>query len=147
MNNQQQIFDPYKFTRSPTEESEDEVEIPRDQQKENIPQMEAGIDKKPFDPMEFSRPKEESWTAWAARQGVRGAARVGEGFFGAPGNIKKFLKDLIISSYENSTFEGDWDPQNIGKRPEKQREAPDWLKYTLEEAGKGIVDIDVPTTQ
>jgi len=92
--------------------------------------------------MQFIRSKEETWPDWIVRQGVRSIARVGEGLFGAPGNIKDFMKDLIISQYENASLVGD--PTDFGK---KQREAPNWLKYALGEYDTGTMGLDLPTTQ
>lgn len=143
-------FNPLQFVRkdqdiSTLEPEENEIEIEQTPQNTEIEEFQE-ISKTPentFDPSQFSRKQDETWKEWATRQGVRSTARIVEGLAGNPGNLKKFFKDLIISSYENATL-SELDPTEYGK---KQREAPDWLKNIMLEGNPEMLGGDYPTTE
>ena len=111
-------FDPSKFLRKsskPIAEEEttqtEQITEPQEQL-ENLPQEEITQEtqkiEKPFDPNQFARSKTESWPEWYSRNNIRSQARVLEGFFGTPGNIKEFITDLSKSTLQSEMSEDEF---------------------------------------
>lgn len=78
-----------------------------------------------YTPNEFP---EESKFDSLLRQSTQYASRALERLGGIGKDTKDFVGRMIIDSYEKATI---GNSESLGKPPEKQREAPEWLKSTL----------------
>lgn len=109
-------FDPSNFIRGkkrgiepqkpqePEQIQDEELETIQ-QEPEKITEDENTSNEKTFDPSQYTRTKKETWPQWFQRNQTRGSLRVGEAFFGTPGNVKDFLKDLSQSAMQESMDE------------------------------------------
>lgn len=71
------------------------------------------------------------------RQGAQYSSRALERVGGFYEDTRNFIKNIVISSYENAALSG--------REPKKQREAPEWLK-NLFESSPGEMGISGPTS-